>query len=271
MAPEVLSVDGIDVFVEGEGEHTVLMIHGWPDTYRLWDGQVEHLKDRYRCVRFTLPGFDVAKPPRPTSLAQMMELFKSIIESVAPGQKVTLLLHDWGCVVGYEFYARHPELVQRVIGVDIGDFGSGALSRALNVRAKFGVFYYQVWLAIAWMIGGGVGTRMTRYMARAMRCRSDPSLMGAQMNYLYHMLWFGSHGSMRGMATVKPFQPMLYIYGERKPFMFHSPRWLEKLAAMPNSEAHGFATGHWVMTQQPQGFNQCVSDWLARTESANTK
>ena len=38
------------------------MVHGWPDTYRLWDGQVEALKDRYRCVRFTLPGFDAAQP-----------------------------------------------------------------------------------------------------------------------------------------------------------------------------------------------------------------
>ena len=52
-------VQGIPIYVEGEGSETIVMVHGWPDTYRLWDDTVAHLKDRYRCVRFTLPGFDV--------------------------------------------------------------------------------------------------------------------------------------------------------------------------------------------------------------------
>ena len=48
----------IDLHIEGAGEETVLMVHGWPDTYRLWDAQVEALKGRFRCIRFTLPGLD---------------------------------------------------------------------------------------------------------------------------------------------------------------------------------------------------------------------
>jgi pimeloyl-ACP methyl ester carboxylesterase len=39
-----LQIDGIDVFVEGEGNETIAMIHGWPDTYRLWDTQVAFLQ-----------------------------------------------------------------------------------------------------------------------------------------------------------------------------------------------------------------------------------
>ena len=41
------------------------MIHGWPDTHRLWDRQVAALQDRYRCVRFALPGFDASRTGRP--------------------------------------------------------------------------------------------------------------------------------------------------------------------------------------------------------------
>ena len=55
-------IDDVEVHVEGEGAETIVMVHGWPDTYRLWDSAVAALKDRYRCVRFTLPGFDAAKP-----------------------------------------------------------------------------------------------------------------------------------------------------------------------------------------------------------------
>ena len=28
-------VEGIDVIVEGEGERTLVMVHGWPDTYQI--------------------------------------------------------------------------------------------------------------------------------------------------------------------------------------------------------------------------------------------
>jgi len=60
-----LLIDGVDVHVAGEGGQSIVMIHGWPDTYRLWDAQAAFFRDRYRCVRFTLPGFvySVGLPP----------------------------------------------------------------------------------------------------------------------------------------------------------------------------------------------------------------
>jgi pimeloyl-ACP methyl ester carboxylesterase len=62
MTAPACHIDGIDVFIEGDGPHTVLMVHGWPDTHRLWDTTVEALKARHRCVRFTLAGFAIAEP-----------------------------------------------------------------------------------------------------------------------------------------------------------------------------------------------------------------
>jgi len=64
----------------------VVMIHGWPDSYRLWDSTVQALKRQYRCVRFTLPGFDLAQPARATSLTQMTALFSAIVDTVSPDQ-----------------------------------------------------------------------------------------------------------------------------------------------------------------------------------------
>ncbi len=56
--PNVITTQGIDIHLDGTGPSTVLMLHGWPDTHRLWDATVAALQDRHRCVRFTLPGFD---------------------------------------------------------------------------------------------------------------------------------------------------------------------------------------------------------------------
>ena len=163
----------------------IVMLHGWPDTCRLWDSTVEALKDRYCCVRFTLPGFDLAAPPRMTSLDDMCEWLHTVVDQVSPGVPVTLLLHDWGCIFGYEFAARFPDRVARLVAVDIG----------------------------------------------------DPTSL-----------------------------QMLYVYGERKPFMFHSPQWLAALAQRPGNAVQAFKTGHWVMLQQPQAFNQCVRAWLQASD-----
>ncbi|MEP6969130.1 MAG: alpha/beta fold hydrolase, partial [Betaproteobacteria bacterium] len=197
-----ITVNGVQVHFEGNHPRTILMLHGWPDTYRLWDDTVAALKDHYCCVRFTLPGFDTAAPPRITSLDDMCELLQTIVDQVSPRVPVTLLLHDWGCVFGYEFAARFPDRVSRIVAVDIGDHNSAALAHALTPGQRAQGFAYQFWLALAWKIGGAAGTWMTRWMARQMRCRSDPALIGWQMNYPYAMQWFGSAAGLRQLAPV---------------------------------------------------------------------
>jgi cis-3-alkyl-4-acyloxetan-2-one decarboxylase len=267
MQTTTLVIDGVEILMDGDGPHTVLMQHGWPDTHRLWDNTVNALKTQHRCVRFTLPGFNVAQPARATSLSQMCDLLTQIIDTVSPGQPVTLLLHDWGCIFGYEFAACHTDRVARIVAVDIGDHNAAAFSKSLSASAKLQIVGYQLWLALAYTIGSissPLATRMTRWMAKALHCRTAPAHISWQMNYPYAMQWLGTAGGFGAAARVDVLLPTLYVYGARKPFMFHSPRWLEKLAARPDCAVQPFDTGHWVMVQQPQAFVQCVGDWLAK-------
>lgn len=262
MNSTTLTVQGVDVVIDGEGPDTVVMLHGWPDTHRLWDRTVEALEPQFRCVRFTLPGYDLAKPARATSLRQMTALIAAIVDAVSPARPVTLVLHDWGCIFGHEFAARHPGQVARIVAVDIGDYNSVACARSLSAKAKTLVLAYQLWLAVAWTVGGALGDAMTRWMARKSGSRAASSAVGWQMNYPYAMLWFGLLGGFRGAAQVAHDCPVLFIYGRRKPFMFQSPDWLATLAERPGCAVQPFPTGHWVMTQQPEAFNRCVASWL---------
>ena len=265
----LVRIDGVDVLVEGGGNESIVMIHGWPDTYRLWDAQVALFMDRYRCIRFTLPGFDIDKPRRAYSLAEMISITKAIIEQTCPGQKVILMLHDWGAVFGYQLAMRHPSLVSKIVGVDIGDAGTRQHVQSLSARAKVMIFAYQMWLAMAWRIGGRVGHWMTLWMARAVRCPSDPRLIESRMDYPYYIQWMKAHGSYRDMVRFEPQVPMLFIYGSRKPFLFHTPAWADALAARPGNQAVGFETGHWVMSQQPERFNEVVEKWLSYPSSGS--
>lgn len=257
-----MKIGEVDVQVEGAGDESIVMVHGWPDTARLWDGTVAALQDRYRCIRFTLPGFDRAHARRARTLGELTDFLRDVVEQLSPGRPVTLLLHDWGCPIGYEFYRRHPQLVARIIGIDIGDTAS--LGRTLGVKEKLMVFSYQVFLATAWRLGGAVGDRMTRWMAARMRCPSDPAPMGAHMAYPYYMTWFGGAQSWRReLHAFEPAVPMLYVYGRRKPLMFHAQSWLDALQAKAGNAVVAFDTGHWVMSAAPAQFHQTVRNWLA--------
>ena len=259
MAPS-FQVEGVDIYVEGEGA-TILMIHGWPDTYRLWEPQVAHLKPQYRCVRFTLPGFEVSQAPRNTTLLEMTALIKRIVDAVSPSQPLTLMLHDWGCVFGYHFAATYPGCVQRVVGVDIGDANAPAYLKSLTGKAKLQIAFYQLWLACAAKIPL-LGDGLTRFMATKIGCRVNPKLIGRQQNYPYVLQWTGG---LDKTARFKPHCPMFYAYGRKKLFMFHSAKWLETIAALPGGEVAEFRTGHWVTVEDSAGFNEKVASWLART------
>ena len=254
-------IDNIPVLIEGSGLDTVLMVHGWPDTHRLWDGQVQALKAEYRCVRFTVPGFEPGAARRTWTLDELCSFFLRVIDAVSPDAPVTLLLHDWGCYFGYQFYLRHPQRVQRIIGVDVGD--ARALLKEATPRTKLLIAAYQNWLALAWRVGGRLGDWMARCMANLAHCPTQEPHRGAQQAYPYYMTWWAREGSYRRAGRAfEPACPMLFIYGTRKPFLFHARAWAERLSQRPGSRVVPLDTGHWVMVEQPEAFNAVVRDWL---------
>ena len=259
----VVSVDGVDVHVEGEGAESIVMVHGWPDTYRLWDAQVAFLQERYRCIRFTLPGFDVGKPRRAFSIDEVAEFIRRVIEQLAPGRKAILLLHDWGCGFGYQFYARYPQLVSRIVGVDIGD------TRGLQARAAAapGIPDPRVPVVARARVahrrapGRSHGAAMKRWM----RSPSDERFIGSHMTYPYYRTWFGGRDNYGPQwRRFTPACPMLFVYARRKPVMFHTEAWLDELRKRGDNSVVEFDTGHWIMLQQPERFNQVVAGWLLR-------
>jgi cis-3-alkyl-4-acyloxetan-2-one decarboxylase len=266
MTERAFTVQGTEVFVEGQGEQTIVMLHGWPDTHRLWDSTVQALGAKYRCVRFTFPGNEAATSGPSRSLDQITALLLEIVDQASPGKPVTLLLHDWGCFFGYEFAARHPHRAARVVGMDIGDVTSPDFIRSLTLGQKLMALFYQLWLAMSWVLGrfvsGAAGDFFTRLMARLMHCPAQQQDIRWYMNFPYAMAWLGLGGGMRGAKRFKPHCPMLYLYGKRKPLLFHSPKWLDKLNTTPGSKAVGLPCGHWIMLDQPAVLEALLLEWL---------
>ncbi|WEF35344.1 alpha/beta fold hydrolase [Pseudoduganella chitinolytica] len=261
---QVKTINGTEVLIEGTGSETVLMLHGWPDTRALWEKQVEAFKPHFRCVRFTWPGFEPGAASVEHSLDALIGLCEAVVREVSPDKPVILLVHDWGCLFGYHFAMRHPDRVSRVVGVDIGDAGSREFKKATTIPALLGIVGYQLWLAAAWRIGGGVGENMSRWLSRQMGVPTPPDQITVAKNYPYYSTWTGKY---KGVKTFRPACPMLFVYGTRKPFMFHSPQWEAWLNARPGSKAVAMDTDHWPMLRRPDEFNTLVLRWLLSHQS----
>ena len=108
-------------------------------------------------------------------------------------------------------------------------------------------------------MGGTFGDDLTRRVARTIRCPTEPESIGWQMNYPYALVWSGRFGEQKKYA---PHCPLLYLYGTRKPFLFHSKEWAEELAQRPGCQVVPLHAAHWVMLDQPQQFNETVLNWL---------
>lgn len=91
----------------------IILVHGWPDTHTLWNGVATLLADRFRVIAFDNRGAGASTVPAEVAAYRIEELaadVRAVAEAVAPGERVHVLGHDWGSVIGWEL-ASMPDAV----------------------------------------------------------------------------------------------------------------------------------------------------------------
>ncbi len=260
-------IAGVNGKIEGNGEKTLVMIHGWPDTQALWQNQVAFFKHDYRCVTFTLPAFDQPQArPKVFSLEEIIETIHQVIDHVSPDQPIILMTHDWGCIYGYQYVVRYPERVSRLIGIDVGDAYSKAFNAGLTLKDKLVIAGYQLPLVAAFRVNGSVGDKLSKIVGKVLGAPAPSKSIHANMGYPYYAAWTKAKGGFKNMKPLDFTCPYLFVYGTQKPTMFHSEAWLIKIAKKPENQVSGFKTSHWVTIDNPNLFNQTVLSWLKRLD-----
>lgn len=238
---------------------TILFLQGWPDDASLWDEAVAALGARYRCVRVNMPNYDGAVSARSGfHTEEIVEAVVELIRRFADRGPITLVMHDWGSYWGHAAHHRVPELVARVATVDVAPHYDPSPIAAL------GIVVYQSWLYAAFVVGGPIGDWMTRRMAKAGGAPNDPSRIRAAMNYPYRNIW-EDLASGRAKSLTKgywPTCPLLFVYGEDKPFHFHSQRWVDHVKRV-GGEVVALTSNHWA--PHHPAFVPTLERWLANT------
>jgi pimeloyl-ACP methyl ester carboxylesterase len=244
---------------------TLVFIHGWPDNASLWRKQVGALGGNFRCVLVTLPNFgEEAVKAGGFDFPERVSRLAATIEQVRPGGKVSLVTHDWGAYIGYLLEKTHPGLIVKMAALDIG----GHLKPS-DLKSTLMIMGYQWSLVGCWLAGGLIpplGGLMSRGVARVIRVPArQRALLRSRFNYPYFYLWRGmllpwKRASLLG--RYRPRCPVLYLFGERKPLMFHSPKWLQ-IVADSGGRAEGIpGAGHWLMETHAEVVNEKMGDWF---------
>lgn len=239
---------------------TLFFVQGWPDDSSLWAEQVAALGRHYRCVRVDLPNFGSAQSSRwGHSTEEIVEALTACLREVCPNERVTFIGHDWGAYWGHILHNRHPELISRFVGLDV------APHFRPTAKALAGILAYQWWLLLAFVIGGRAGDAMTRLFARLVRAPAASKRVVASMNYPYRNIWRDllSGKDRRYVEGYWPEVPILFAFGTRKSFHFHSQNWLDHVRARAGGEVLPVQSGHWVM-QAPE-FTGALVRWLSST------
>lgn len=113
-----LRVQDADVFVHREGQgRPLLMLHGNPDSHRLWLPMIERLRAHHDCIAPDLPGFGAsAVPPRnDVTLEGFAQWVDDLVVALGIDEPLDLIVHDIGGFYGLTWAVRHPDKLNRLI------------------------------------------------------------------------------------------------------------------------------------------------------------
>jgi haloalkane dehalogenase len=102
----------------GTGD-AIVFLHGNPSSSYLWRNVVPHVATESRCIVPDLIGFGDSEKlddsgPDSYSFVEHRRYLDGLLEQLDLGDGVTLMVHDWGSALGFDWARRHPE---RVAGI----------------------------------------------------------------------------------------------------------------------------------------------------------
>jgi pimeloyl-ACP methyl ester carboxylesterase len=106
--PQQIDVNGAtwSYLVTGEGDHTILFLHGMTGSYDIWWQQIENLRDRFRIVTLTYPPVN-----------SLQELSNGVIKILDTAQieKVNLVGSSLGGYFAQYLVANYPARIERAV------------------------------------------------------------------------------------------------------------------------------------------------------------
>lgn len=277
-----LDLDGIAYAYVDEGSGPpVLMLHGNPSWSYMYRSLVARLRSSHRVIAPDHIGMGRSDaPPRsryPYDLARRVADLDRLVEHLDLAEPLTLVVHDWGGMIGLAWAVEHPDRVARMVLLNTAAFPLPAgkrLPAALRLARAPVIGQLLVRGLNAFAVGATVLGVRRRRMPPAVRrgylapYRSWRRRVGIQAflddipvrtSDRSHDLVAVTGERLGRLAAV----PTLICWGVRDPVfdLDYLTQWERRL---PAAEVHRLDAGHYVLEDAPDVVVPLIEAFLAR-------
>jgi pimeloyl-ACP methyl ester carboxylesterase len=278
---EYINTNGIKLHYVTQGEGPLmLMLHGFPEFWYSWRHQIPEFGKDFKVVALDLRGYNDSDKPADQSAYVMAEFIKDV-EGVVRGlgyDKCVLVGHDWGGAIAWNFAYPHPEMVERLIVLNLphpAKFAEGLRTPQQLLRSSYIFFFQLPWLPEMMLKSADYQPIETAFKSMAvdksaftqedLQAYKDavakPGAMTAMLNYYRNA--FGQ-GILRQDWRVLEV-PTLMIWGENdtalgKELTYGTEAYVRnfQINYIPNCS-------HWVQQEQPQLVNHYMREFLTNS------
>jgi haloalkane dehalogenase len=285
-----LDVDGARMHFLDEGPREaepILMLHGNPTWSFIYRHVVTALSPNYRCIVPDHVGMGLSETPGEEryryTLARRVDDIDRLLDHLGVTKNLTLLLHDWGGMIGMTWARRRPETVRRLALLN-----TAAFPLPDNAKLPWQLLFSRTALGALAIRGFNA---FSRYAVRrcVTRRRLSPAVAAAYLapyrswHERLPVLRFvqdiplaagdESHGEVAATAgALKRFRdrPVIIFWG-MKDFVFDGRflrRWLEYL---PKAEVHRYDdSGHFILEERGEEIIPLLREFLSAHRQNDT-
>lgn len=264
----------------GEGA-PVVMLHGNPSWSFYYRELFQKLAPFYHCLAPDHIGMGYSDKPKDDSysytLAQRVKDLEAFLAAKGLTQNITLVMHDWGGIIGMCYARRHPEAIKNLVVLNTTAFHLPQgkrfpfiLKLTRTVVGAFMVRAFNAFSASATRVGVK-RKKMPRVIRRAYQAPYDS--WQNRIATLRFVQDIPIHQSDPGYDQIEDLQNHLYLFRNTpiliawglkdQVFDVHFlNKWLEYF---PQAEAHRFeACGHYVLEDAQEEIGKLIIDFLAK-------
>lgn len=264
---------------EGRGE-TVVMVHGNPTWSFYWRNLALALRSQYRVIVPDHMGCGLSDKPDDAhyryTLDQRVDDLEALLEHLGLRENITLVLHDWGGMIGMAYATRHPERIKRLVVMNTAAFllppaKKFPLALWLVRNTALGSFLVRGFNAFSF--GASViGTKRAKLGAKVRKAYRAPydtwSNRIATLRFVQDIplkegdpAWTTCHGVQENLQQFKNI-PLLICWGE-KDFVFSVEFLEEWIRRFPDAQVHRWSDGgHYILEDAADEITQLVKDFL---------
>src|SRR5580700_9707342 len=137
-----IDIQGLNIFYREAGPTnapTVLLLHGFPSSSRMWEPLLPLLADKYHLIAPDYPGFGNSSAPSPSGFEYTFDNLARVMDELTTKLGITkyvLFMQDYGGPVGFRMALSNPGRVRAIIVQNAVSHDQG-LSPLWEARRKY--------------------------------------------------------------------------------------------------------------------------------------